>query len=322
MAIPFVKELEEEIILLNQALLDNLYSQNKLLNQTSSHLIKAGGKRIRPIFASLASNFGNCSKQELLSLMVAIEMIHLASLIHDDVIDNAQIRRGVPTLNAKWDNKIAIETGDYILGKSLAIISSFANKRVPSIFINICSEIVKGEVLQFSRLFDPNQSFKDYFYTIRRKTALLISASCQLGAIISNAPPCTEQALKKYGYNLGMAFQIIDDILDFTLQNELELGKPIASDLKQGILTLPTLFALKTKTTGNILRDLIRNGFANHENVKHSISIIKTSDALQKSQLVAKKYINTAKNNLNKLPESTTKTILLAIADLVENRKY
>jgi heptaprenyl diphosphate synthase len=145
MVIPPMAEYQEDINLLNQTMFDYLHNENKLLNEAAMHLVKAGGKRIRPFFALLASKFGKCSQEKLLAIMAAIEMIHLASLIHDDVIDNAQLRRGVPTLNAKWGKEIAIATGDYILAKSLSIVSSFPDKRVLNILLRACSEIVSSD---------------------------------------------------------------------------------------------------------------------------------------------------------------------------------
>jgi heptaprenyl diphosphate synthase len=321
MVIPPMAEYQEDINLLNQTMFDYLHNENKLLNEAAMHLVKAGGKRIRPFFALLASKFGKCSQEKLLAIMAAIEMIHLASLIHDDVIDNAQLRRGVPTLNAKWGKEIAIATGDYILAKSLSIVSSFPDKRVLNILLRACSEIVRGEVNQFSNLYNINQSIKDYLYRIRRKTALLISASCQLGAVIAEVQPHIEKALAKYGYYLGMAFQITDDILDFT-SHEHELGKPIGNDLKQGTLTLPVLYALKSKTNSNKLKGLIVNGLKDETRLEEAILIIKTSNALADSFNIAKRYIIKAKNSLLNVPDTQTKDFMLSIADLVTSRKF
>lgn len=321
MVIPPMTEYQEDINLLNQAMLDYLYNKNKLLNEAAMHLVNAGGKRIRPIFALLASRFGNCSREKLLAIMAAIEMIHLASLIHDDVIDNAQLRRGVLTLNAKWGKEIAIATGDYLLAKSLSIVSSYLDKQVFDILIRVCNEIVRGEVNQFSSLYNINQSVKDYLYRIRRKTALLISVSCQLGAVIAEVQPHIEKSLAKYGYYLGMAFQITDDILDFT-SNEYDLGKPIGNDLKQGTLTLPVLYALKSKSKGNELKRLIITRFKEATDLEEAILIIRTTNSLADSFAIAQKYITKAKNSLLKVPDNQTKNFMLSIANLVTSRKF
>ena len=321
MILPDLTEIQAELKSLDEILLDALLSENPLLTVTSTHLVKAGGKRIRPAFALLASKFGNCSKEELQPLMVILEMIHLSSLIHDDVLDKAQFRRGVPTVNAQWGEALAVITGDYIFAKSMVIATIYKDKRIPNILINLSREMIKGELYQHANLFNINQSIRDYLYRIKRKTALLISVSGQLGAMVANAPDWVVDSLKKYGYYLGMAFQITDDILDFTSE-ERELGKTLGNDLKQGILNLPTLYALNSKPEGDRLKELILKRFNNYYDFEEAIKLIKSSDSFAKSSRLAESYVRKAKKWLTNLPPIPTKSLLFSLADLVISRKF
>ena len=245
-----MQRVEEELTRVVQA-------ENPLLSETSGHLLQAGGKRLRPAFVLLAGKFNACPGEQLIPLAVALELIHMASLVHDDVIDASLTRRGVPTVKACWGNRISMHTGDYLLGRALQIIAQYKDPRILQILADVSVKMVEGEVQQIVTAFDAEQGLKDYLYRIKRKTALLISTSCGVGAIASGAPDELVRSLTRYGHYVGMAFQITDDILDF-VSTEEELGKAVGSDLSQGIITLPVIYALKTETQGSKLRDLIK----------------------------------------------------------------
>lgn len=294
---------------------------NPLLAESSAHLLKAGGKRLRPAFALLAAKFYRYSLEHLLPLAVALELIHMASLVHDDVVDASVTRRGRPTVRAQWGNRVSIHTGDYLFAKSLILISKYEDPRVAEVLSRVSVKMCQGEIQQISTAFDADQGLKDYFYRIKRKTALLISASCQLGAVVSGAPDKIVRALALYGYNLGMAFQITDDILDM-IADEKELGKAVGSDLRQGIVTLPVIYAMQHSPQRDTLRRIVSTKDKGQPEVLQAIDIIKASGAIDYSFNISQKYIFKAKKQLEMLPNVKTKKTLAQIADFINIRRY
>ena len=250
---------------------------------------------------------------------VSLELIHAASLIHDDVIDDAEIRRGEPTVKAKWDNRIAMYTGDYLFARALENMAEINKPDAHHILSNTMVELVVGEIEQIKDKYRFNQSLRDYLRRIKRKTALLISASCQLGAIAADVDKNTYVKLAHFGYYVGMSYQIIDDILDFT-GTEKELGKPSGGDLLQGNITLPVLFAMKDHT---IYSEIIKV----HENMPREeidtiINLIKQSDAIERSREMSNRYLEKALLLLETLPENQSKTTLKNIAKYIGKRKF
>jgi len=292
-----------------------------LLSETSAHLLNAGGKRLRPAFALLAGKFHSDSQQKILPIAVALELIHMATLVHDDVIDASLTRRGIPTVKARWGNQISMHTGDYLLAKSLILIAQYSNPMISRIFADVSVKMCEGEIQQIISSFDIKQSLKDYFYRIKRKTALLISASCQCGALAVEAPMPMVKALGLYGHYLGMAFQITDDILDL-VANQQKLGKPVGGDLRQGIITLPMIYALARSPQRQRLQVLIGNRDKSEEEVLEAIDIIKKSGAIDYSFGLSNRYITKAKEQLVNLPPVPARESLILIADYINRRKY
>lgn len=309
-----MQRVEEELTRVVQA-------ENPLLSETSGHLLQAGGKRLRPAFVLLAGKFNACPGEQLIPLAVALELIHMASLVHDDVIDASLTRRGVPTVKACWGNRISMHTGDYLLGRALQIIAQYKDPRILQILADVSVKMVEGEVQQIVTAFDAEQGLKDYLYRIKRKTALLISTSCGVGAIASGAPDELVRSLTRYGHYVGMAFQITDDILDF-VSTEEELGKAVGSDLSQGIITLPVIYALKTETQGSKLRDLIKQIAAGLDGLTEALEIVRQGPGISATQAVADQYIRKAKKELALLPALPIRDELEKIADFISIRKY
>lgn len=291
-----------------------------LLYETSIHLLKAGGKRIRPLFVLLSGQFGQYDKEAACKIAIALELIHMATLVHDDVIDDALTRRGKMTVKSKWDNKIAMYTGDYILSKGLMIVTEFTDPTLHRILSKAIFEMVKGEIEQIEDLFDTSITLREYLKRIKRKTALLISVSCELGAIVSGASPNIAGHLRTFGYNVGMAFQITDDILDY-VGTEQELGKPAGSDLKQGNITLPALYALHHSERRNELKQWIEHKQID-ENVEEVLSIIRHCGGIQYSHSLARKYLQKAKISLSKLADIPAKDSLINITSFIEDRNF
>ena len=317
----FFREVQADLKKVEEELFNAVTTDNPLLKEASLHLLHAGGKRLRPAFALLAAKFHDYSLQKLMPLAVALEMIHMASLVHDDVIDQSMLRRGIPTVKARWGDQISLNTGDYLFARSLILISKYNNPRISSVLAEVSVEMCQGEIQQIATTYDIKQGLRDYYYRIKRKTALLISASCQLGAVASGAPDDIIRGLKKYGYYLGMAFQITDDVLDM-VADEKSLGKPVGSDLQQGILTLPTILALRQSQYSSQLNTILLNKEKDQNDILQAIELIKEAGSIEESLEIASKFIYKAKEQLKPLPHIPARKSLVYIADFVQSRNF
>jgi len=219
-------------------------SQNKYLEEISQYLIKAGGKRFRPLIALLAGKFGDTvNTSKVIDAGVAVELIHIGSLYHDDVIDNATTRRGVQSSNSKWNSTLSILAGDYLLARSSELAAEQLGLESVKLLASTYAELVEGQTKEIEISYDLNHSIDDYMKVIEGKTASLIRTSAKLGAIASNADEEVIESLSNWGWNCGIIFQISDDLLDLTSTSEV-LGKPAGNDLLEGTYTLPVLIAL------------------------------------------------------------------------------
>jgi heptaprenyl diphosphate synthase len=294
-------------------------SDSRLLNQASLHLLQAGGKRIRPVFVLLSAKFGDYNIHSVKNVAVALELIHMASLVHDDVIDDAELRRGKPTIKAQWDNRIAMYTGDYIFARGLEYMTHLKHPEAHQILSHTIVELCKGEIAQIKDKYRYDQDLRDYLLRIKRKTALLIAVSCQLGAISSGAPEDVHRRLFRFGYNVGMSFQITDDILDLTASEE-ELGKPAGSDLWQGNITLPILYAMEDPVLRADIEKVSEE--TSPEEMKIVISSILDSDAIERSHRVSRMYLDKALRDLESLPHNRVNKTLKNVANFIGKRKY
>jgi heptaprenyl diphosphate synthase len=294
-----------------------------LLNEAAAHLLKAGGKRIRPVFVLLSGRFGDYSLERLKHVAVALELIHMGSLVHDDVIDDADIRRGRLTVKSKWDNRVAMYTGDYIFARALMTISELEHPDIHRILSRAMVQMCLGEMEQIRHLYDAGQSVRDYLRRIRRKTALLIAVSCQLGALAAGAPRQAAAQLYRYGYNTGMAFQIRDDILDITGTAE-RLGKPPGSDIRQGNITLPYLYALQDETyCDRMLEGIARLRDAEGQgDASGLIALVRESGGIGRAEALAARYIAKATDALAKLPDVPARRHLAEITALLAHRDH
>ncbi|WP_432359063.1 polyprenyl synthetase family protein [Sporosarcina sp. UB5] len=295
-------------------------SSSPVIRQASLLLLRAGGKRIRPIFVILSSKFGEYSIENVAKVAVSLELIHMASLVHDDVIDNSDFRRGFETVKARWNNRIAMYTGDYIFSRALVSIGEIEIPAVHELLAETMLEICKGEIIQFEYQQKTDQTFRDYLRRIKRKTALLLSSSCELGALVSNASPDVVSKLKRFGYFAGMAFQIVDDILDITSTDE-KLGKPAGSDLLNGHLTLPTLY-IKDEPEFQPFLNRSFDGTLTEDERSKMLTYIRQSGAIEKSQQVSDMYLRKAIAEVESLPENDAKEAFLQIADFLGKRKF
>lgn len=308
---------------IEQELERSVSDEHVLLGEASLHLLKAGGKRIRPIFVLLAGKFGDYRLDVMKRVAVPLELIHMASLVHDDVIDDADTRRGQLTVKSKWDNRIAMYTGDFIHGKALSIAAQLPNPQIHQILSNALVQMCVGEMEQIRDFFNTEQTVRNYLLRIRRKTALLIAISCQLGAVASNTDRVTANRLYRFGYNVGMAFQIRDDLLDL-YGTEKQIGKPPGSDMRQGNITLPVLLALQDPSIrGPLLNEisLIRE-HGGKKDASRAIDMIRKSSGGDLADQLANRYIKKALLALEGLPNVTAKKNLSDIAHFIGKRSY
>jgi heptaprenyl diphosphate synthase len=292
-----------------------------ILEESSVQLLEAGGKRLRPAFTLLAGKFYGYQIEKLLPVAMSLELIHMATLVHDDVVDDSKTRRGRPTVKAKWGNIVSVATGDYLLAKSLELIAQIDHPEVSRILAEVSIDMSQGEIQQIRASYDVNQNLKQYYYRVKRKTALLISASCKLGALVSSAPKRQVWALGSYGHALGMAFQIVDDILDVTAEAS-QLGKPVGGDVQQGIMTLPMILALKMSNDSPHLKDLLAKVEKSPEEVSQVLGIIKESGAIEESMRFVDLYVYKAKAYLQELPNIPTRKALEDLAQFIRDRKF
>lgn len=276
-------------------------------------LIDSGGKRIRPALCLLATKFYRTDPEQMYTLAIATELVHAATLIHDDLIDKSSTRRGNPTINSRWSGTATVLAGDFLLARAADMAASIENFRVMRIFARTLMTICEGEIRQdFARAhWPPNRA--EYYRHIESKTASLFVAATEGGALLSGAPENEIAALEAYGRHLGMAFQMVDDILDFTA-SESELGKPVGSDLRQGTFTLPVFYYLEDDTRAATLRDFIS------ADVEQLIAAIRASPAIAAAQAEAQRTARAARDALAIFPDNVYRRALSDLADYVVER--
>jgi len=293
-------------------------TEQPILHDASLKLLEAGGKRFRPVFVILGAKFGNYQLQSIKNVAATLELIHMASLVHDDVIDEAKLRRGKATINEEYGNKIAMYAGDFLFARALESMSEIEESEAHQRLADTILEVCLGEIEQIKDKYNFKQNLRCYLQRIKRKTALLISASCEIGAIASGAESKFQAVLKKYGYYLGMSYQIMDDILDFT-SSDKELGKPAGSDLLQGNITLPVLFAMEDPTLHEKIIKVNENTSVDY--MKSLIEDIKKSGSIERARNISDQYLDKALSSTKDLPKGEAKSMLITIAKNIGKRK-
>jgi len=279
----------------------------------------SGGKGIRPALVLLSGKFYDYNLDCLLPMAIAVELLHTATLVHDDAIDKSPVRRGRATINTVWGEDKAVLLGDYLFAKAEEFAATTGNLQVIKFSAQTVMTISSGELEQAFNAFNLEQTREGYFQRVSRKTASLFSIATESGAILSQAPEKSIEVLKGYGYNLGVAFQIVDDILDF-IGTEEELGKPVGSDLAQGTLTLPAMLVLERYPEDNPVKRLFQNR-DKQENIELAIELIRNSSIVQECYGVASDYCAKACHNLSLLPDNPSRQALIQLADYVIRRK-
>lgn len=304
----------------NQVLIRHLSSDVALINQMSNYIIDAGGKRLRPLLLLLCARATHYQGVHHHLMAVVIELIHTATLLHDDIVDESHSRRGKETANDVWGNAASVLVGDFLYSRAFEMMVKPNSMRIMAILSKATNEIAQGEVLQLLNCQNADLTEEQYHQVIERKTAVLFQAATQIAGVLSSVEAAQENALKNYGLHLGNAFQIIDDVLDYQSDAQT-LGKEVGDDLNEGKTTLPIIYALKN-TTGKdkqLLEDSINN--ADHSKIGQILDILHTVKAFDYTRKQAQKSADLAKQSLNSLQNSKYKEALILLCDLSLQRK-
>jgi octaprenyl-diphosphate synthase len=297
-----------------------MHSYVQLIPEISDHIIKSGGKRLRPLLLIISSDLCGYRGDRRFPLASVMEFIHTASLLHDDVVDHASIRRGKPSANSIWGNSASVLVGDYLYSSSFNILAEDGDQPIQKLLSITTSAMAEGELLQLVRCGDINTTEREYFSVIEKKTAILISAACAIGALLAQAPEEKVEALTKFGMRLGTAFQLTDDTLDY-MAREDDFGKTIGMDLKEGKITLPLIRTFKQCTPDEKTR--IERAVQNFggDSVREITSLIDAYGGIDYSLERARRLVEEGKSFLDAFDDSMSKEALLAISDYVIQRK-
>lgn len=284
-----------------------------------AYVLEGGGKRIRPGLTLLAGKFYRYDLDSLIPMATAVELFHNATLVHDDAVDKALVRRGKTAVNSLWGEGVAVLLGDYLFSISADLVCSIGNLRVISLFTKTVTKISSGQLRETYNAYNWRQDRDDYYEQIDCKTASLFSAAAAAGAVLSEAPEEAVAALESYGHDLGMAFQIVDDILDF-IGDEGEMGKPVGSDLLQGTLTLPAILLVENHLEDNLVRELFEKRGGRAE-VARVIEMVRNSPVLEECYRIAGGFSARACHAVEGLPQNACRRSLLDLVDYVLERR-
>lgn len=283
-----------------------------------SHLVKAGGKRIRPLLVLYSGLVFSGLSDELVNASVAAELIHMASLAHDDIIDNSDFRRNKPSVNRLWGNHFSVLCGDFLFAKAFGILSRSRLLKSLDLMIEAIENMCVGEIMQAENKFKPDMDIDTYYKQIAGKTAVFFQCCCKSGASIGCMDEHHVKSLGEYGLNIGLAFQIIDDLLDFC-GNEKTMGKPVGEDLRQGIITLPVILLLNDNKYGMSIRELINKKRFETQDMEIVENMFIESGAIDKAYSIAGSHIDKARRSLQKLPQTEYTGILYDLPDMLRS---
>jgi geranylgeranyl pyrophosphate synthase len=288
------------------------------------HVLTSGGKRIRPAITLLAADFYPHQPENPITMAAAVELLHVATLIHDDTVDNSDLRRGKATVSNAWGRNVAVLFGDYVFATSATFVCETGNVRVIRRFSETIMDLASGELIELFSAFDAKQARKLYDERIYRKTASLFCTAAETGAILGGAPEPQTQALRAYGFNIGMAFQIMDDLLDVQ-GDAAELGKPVGSDLRQGVLTLPAIMLMERYPADNPIEKLFRELSEDRDQdgqVPKVLDMINDSTIIKDCYTVIRQYCETASRSLDELPDCQARHSLLDLSGYLRERTH
>lgn len=305
--------LSEQLKAVDECIIQKMHSPVSLIPQIAQYLISLGGKRLRPLLTLASAELCGYQGKRHISLAACVEFIHTATLLHDDVVDESSLRRGNKTANMLWDRKSCILVGDFLFSRALEMMVEDGSQDILEILSNASTTITEGEVLQLTASHDLNLSKETYLKIIEAKTACLFAAAAEIGAIAGDANLSQRKALREYGLNLGMAFQLMDDVLDYSADQE-KLGKTVGDDFREGKVTLPIIIAYQLGGDKTFWLQAFNKEQSNGKELRTAISLLQNTGALQKTKQVAQGYVQKALNCLDVFPNSDLKTCLMDLA--------
>ncbi len=331
----------EELKIVDQQLMDIFKSNVLLISTIGRHILNSGGKRIRPLFLLLGADLCGYKKTSRIQMAAIIEAIHTASLLHDDVIDNAETRRGKPTAHSLWGNQIIILMGDFLYSNAVKLAVEQRNQRIMEALSEATTRMTEGEILQLHKIGDPETTKEEYFEIISAKTGNLISAACRIAGILSNQPEERENALAQFGMKAGTAFQLADDILDYVAEQK-ELGKRLGKDLEESKITMPLIHLLtaashkerdevkdiilqcshSTKNKKSLLpHSTVHSSHPENSGLKRILELFSKYNAIEESLKAANILVEKAKSELSIFPASEEKDALISMAEYAMQRE-
>jgi octaprenyl-diphosphate synthase len=315
--------IEAELKQVESQLKKNLESEVPLIGLVGDYLLSSGGKRIRPALLLLSAKLLGYDGERHIALASVIEFIHTATLLHDDVVDSATLRRGIASANTLWGNEASVLVGDYLFSKSFSLMVEDGNLDILRVMSAATTTIAQGEVLQLASMSDLAMTEQRYLDVVMNKTAVLLATACQTGAILGGATAEQERDLRSFGMDLGTAFQLIDDTLDY-VSSEDQLGKCIGHDLEEGKITLPLIHTLRRCSPAERVRitNVLASKTLAHDDFRAVVSLVTKYEGIEYAVRVARQYVARGKGHLDAFPESPGKAALRELADYVVTRHY
>lgn len=294
-------------------------NQHSAITKATAHLLASGGKRVRPALALMVAKAFDAPPDRAIALAAAVELLHTATLVHDDVIDGALLRRGNPTLNAMWSPSATILTGDFLFARAASLAARTEHIPVMKLFARALMTIVNGEISQLLGEASTGGILEDYYRRINAKTATLFMVCAEAGAMLGTASDGSIEAMRRFGHMLGMAFQVVDDVFDFVSTPE-QLGKPVGDDLRRGVLTLPTIHFMKANPNHKTLRALLNGNPQDDPALDSLIEEIRTSPAIEQSMDEARSFIAEGQRVIDVLPDEEIRQTLSQLASFIVER--
>ncbi len=313
------KQYENELKQVERELINIFQSEATLIPTIGAYIVNSGGKRLRPLFLLSSADLVGYREYKRVILAAVIEALHTASLLHDDVVDEADLRRGKVSANKMWGNQVTVLLGDYLYAKALHISVAQESLPIMEALSLATSQMAEGEILQLMKAGDPTITFDEYIKIITGKTAGLIRAACRIAGILGELPQEKLQALTEFGNNIGIAFQMVDDILDYVAQ-ESELGKKLGKDLMEGKITLPLIELMRKAQEKEEIVGIIKSDNFSEENLLKILNYLKQYNCIESSMEIVRQYIDKAKKALQVFPDSEARKRLFMIADYITLR--